>query len=478
MKESKNFYSSLSLLLILNGLIKPVWIFGIDRQVQNSTGAVEYGTYFSLFNLSIVFSFLLDWGMTTFFNRQLAAQQHYYLGNTGSFLFIKLIFGVLYFVIVSIAAKLAGVTHWNILMLVLLIQFLTSFFVFLRAIITSQQWFTTDAWLSVLDKTVMILLCGSFLYIPAIGSIDIRKFLLTQVASTSLAILVVLFILFKRKVTIKKVKISVFNSKIFKEALPFAVLVFLMSAHNRLDGFLLERLHPNGAKQAGIYAGAYRLLDAANMVGYLVASFLVPYIARKWSEKNIPAQLILQSRHLLLIFSIMLIATVWMLAPWIQLHLYHKSDAYADDVLKWCFSGLFGYSILQIYGSVLTATGYIKAFASFVFVSVLINIPLNLVLIPSYGALGCSWAALISQLIGALAVMWYVERKLKVEDKLSSWFLYGFAAGITVLILEAGKWLQINTGLLLLLVLFSGLVIITATKIFSVKEFLLSFTSK
>ena len=56
MSHSK-FYSSLLLLIVLNAIIKPFWIFGIDRQVQNITGTAEYGTYFSLLNLSIVFGF-------------------------------------------------------------------------------------------------------------------------------------------------------------------------------------------------------------------------------------------------------------------------------------------------------------------------------------------------------------------------------------------------------------------------------------
>ncbi|MBS1654125.1 MAG: polysaccharide biosynthesis C-terminal domain-containing protein [Bacteroidetes bacterium] len=478
MKEAAKFYSSLGLLLLLNGLVKPVWIFGIDRQVQNVTGTIEYGTYFALFNLSIVFSFLLDFGSTTFLNRQLAARQKLYLDNIGSFLLIKLIFGIIYFAVVAFTARLAGVSRWDMLFLVLLIQFLTSLFVFLRAVITAQQWFTTDAWLSVLDKTLMIILCGSFLYTPFVGAIDIKVFLLSQVASTGLATVVVIIILLQRRISIHRTRFSLVNPKILKEAFPFALLVFLMSVHNRLDGFLLERLHHDGAKEAGIYAGAYRLLDAANMVGYLVASFLMPYIARKWSEKEIPGKLILQSRHLLMIFSVILVAVAWMLSGWIQVHLYHNSDAYAEKVMQWCLSSLVGYSIVQVYGSVLTATGYIKAFTVFVLLSVLMNVILNVILIPSFGALGCSWAALASQLTGAIAVLWYVESELAVKDKPSSWLLYIIAAGVSVLILEAGKWLQINTILLLILVAFWAVLIISVTKIFSVREFLLSFTSK
>src|SRR6185436_16291487 len=135
MSHSK-FYSSLLLLIVLNAVIKPFWIFGIDRQVQNITGAAEYGTYFALLNLSIVFGFLLDWGLTNFINRELAAKKTELQQELGGFLVIKVLFAVLYTGIVIFVALLSGVDRWDILAGVMAIQFLTFLFLFLRNIIT------------------------------------------------------------------------------------------------------------------------------------------------------------------------------------------------------------------------------------------------------------------------------------------------------------------------------------------------------
>ena len=66
------FYSSLGLLVVLNLIIKPIWIFAIDRKVQLEVGQEEYGSYFALLNLSIILSFMLDLGFTNYFNRQAA----------------------------------------------------------------------------------------------------------------------------------------------------------------------------------------------------------------------------------------------------------------------------------------------------------------------------------------------------------------------------------------------------------------------
>src|SRR5687768_12917609 len=63
---------SLVLLLALNVLIKPLWLLGIDREVQNLNGAAAYGLYYALFNLSLYLQILLDPGLHTWNNKTIA----------------------------------------------------------------------------------------------------------------------------------------------------------------------------------------------------------------------------------------------------------------------------------------------------------------------------------------------------------------------------------------------------------------------
>src|SRR5437762_729771 len=431
MSHSK-FYSSLLLLIILNAIIKPVWIFGIDRQVQNITGVAEYGTYFSLLNLSIVFGFLLDWGLTNFVNRELAAKKMELQQQLGGFLLLKLLFFIVYVAIVAAVAELSGVKRWNILLGVITIQFLTFLFLFLRNIVTANQWFKTDAWLSVLDKTLMIVICASFIFLPAFfGTINIQKFITAQIISTAIATLIVIIILLSRGIAFKKPGLKFFNRTIIFSVLPFAITVFLMSMHVRLDGFLLERLHRNGAQEAGIYAAAYRLLDASNMVGYLIASFSMPFIARLWSEGKSLRETILQTRHIQLMFAVAIATTTIMLAPWLEKILYHRSDEYGAQILKWCLPALVGYAFTQVYGTVMTATGSIIPFCYLNFTAVLINVIMNLFLIPRYGALGCCVSALCSQLFLGISTMVFVHQKLRTDVATPSLILY-VANGLTI----------------------------------------------
>jgi O-antigen/teichoic acid export membrane protein len=431
MRASSRFYSSVGLLMILNLVIKPLWIFGIDRQVQNAVGTEEYGTYFSLLNFSIVFRFLLDWGLTNYFNRQLAVSPEKFIGRAGSILLLKLLLSLLYAAVVIGTAFLSGVRQWEILFVLILIQLLTSLFLFFRGLVTALQWFRTEAWLSVLDKTVMIILCGSFLYFPALaGDMTITRFLWIQVIATSIAVFVVLVILVKKDIRWSFPRHSIFDLQLFKAALPFGLIILLMSAHFRLDGFLLERLHPNGAYEAGLYAGAYRLLDAANMVGFLLATFLLPFMARRWSEGKKIDELTLNSRHLLLLFSAGIIMTVVFLAPWLQQVLYQDNNAAAITILQWCLPALAGYSLVQVYGTVMTATGQVLPFCLIIFLSVVLNVVLNLLLIPGWGAQGCCIAALVSQGFCGITAMVFVQKRTGIIIHARSLLMYIFIAGL------------------------------------------------
>jgi O-antigen/teichoic acid export membrane protein len=459
MKETLKFYSSLALLIFLNAVVKPIWIFGIDRQVQNTVGASVYGSYFSILNLSIVLSFLLDWGFTNFYNRQLAAKNANFTNNAGSFIFLKLLFALLYGAVICSIALLSGIDRWNIVLYVVLIQVLTSFFVFFRAIITSQQWFRTDAWLSVLDKILMILFCGTFIWFPFLfGSISIERFLLFQTICTAIAMITALGILLQRKFSFSSRKLWP-GVRVFKAALPFAIIILLMSFHSRMDGFLLERI--SSAEEAGKYAAAYRLLDAATMIGYLFASFLLPYIARNWNEGKDIKTVVLSVRHLLLVFSITSSCIVIFLAPWIQQVLYHHNDASSIAVLQWCLPALIGYSVVQVYGTVMTATGHIVAFSYITLVAVVINATLNILFISALGAKASCLAAIVSQSFCGIATILYVKKKLNIPVDLRSGLIYIFiAATVCGLLyvcnsLPVNKWLVISgTGMIALIMLW------------------------
>lgn len=441
------FLKSFSGLVLLNVLIKPVWIFGIDRKLQVLVGHEEYGTYFSILSLSIVLSFLADAGITNMLNRQLALQQPVHLG---SLLRAKWLLVLLYGALVAIIAALSGVQRWDIVILVCAIQVGTSFLLFYRNILTGHQRFSTDAWVSVLDKLLMIVVAAPFLY-PLLGPVHILlHFFLSLQVATVFTIVLIAYAL-NRKYLKGEEASSTSLKDILQLTLPFTVLVLLMSVHNRLDAFLLERLHPNGAYQAGVYATAYRLLDAGSTVGYLAASFLLPYVSRHMNQDALVHEIVFKLRHLLLLASIGVLAFVAVYAGWVDQLLYGISDRYHAQVLLVTIAVLPAYFLTNIYGSLLTAKGLFTPFIVVVVISVIVNIALNLVWIRPLGALGCGMAALASQSFCAVACLVVGSKAFGLSLRLPAFLFTAGVGALLLLFFYTGRRYDYNTfGLLII----------------------------
>jgi O-antigen/teichoic acid export membrane protein len=386
------FFRNMGGLVALNLLIKPLWIFGIDRQVQLQLGYATYGRYFALLGLSYVLLFVADAGLSNLLNQRAARQEPLRLRPL---LRLKGLLSLLYLFLFLSLGWITGFRELSLLLLIGGIQVVNSFFLFCRALITAQQHYREDAWLSIVDKALMILFCAPLLYgFFGLPFMSLHLFLQLQLGATGLATALALVLIFKKNLLPPS---GGEGQPLLRLLLPFASIGLLMAVHYRADGFLLERLSPQGAREAGYYAAAYRLLDAANMVGYLAASFLVPFVGRHHNNMPLLRATVFPLQGALLLLGAGGAAFAWYQGDWIQQALYRFGDSYGALVISFCLAALPGYLLVQVWGSVLTATGRLRTFVLLLLSSVAINLLLNCWLIPGSGALGACWAAIASQ---------------------------------------------------------------------------------
>ena len=136
MENSKrSFVGNLLLLLSLNLLIKPFWIFGIDVSVQNMVDTESYGIYFTLLNLTFIFNTLLDMGTTSFNNRSIARDKNFLAENFSRILTLRLLLGGIYAVVIMVAGVAAGyrMDDFRLLAPLAVNQFLSLFILYLRS---------------------------------------------------------------------------------------------------------------------------------------------------------------------------------------------------------------------------------------------------------------------------------------------------------------------------------------------------------
>jgi len=249
----KKFLLNLLLLLFLNLLVKPFWIFGVDRTVQNRLGSEEYGMYFAIFNFTLLFNFLLDLGLTNYNNRKVAYEQSLNAQYAQDVLWIKVILSVFYVLIVWMGGVLVGYRGNQLLLLVGVSanQVLSSFITFFRSFISGMQRFALDSIFSVLDKLLVILIMGFLLWTTWFPfQVNVYYFVGAQTISL-LIVFLIAFTLIYRDVSVSFKSIHLDRIKVYiKEGYPFALLVLLMTLYTRIDAVLLERLLPDGHRSA------------------------------------------------------------------------------------------------------------------------------------------------------------------------------------------------------------------------------------
>lgn len=417
---NKKLLSGLFWVLLANLLVKPLWILGIEVGVQNAVGTEMYGFYFTIFNISYIFNILLDLGITNFNTRNIARHPALIKKHLSGLLSIKLLLLLLYLVVTFSIGWLKGFSSEQFLLLAILSfnQFLSSLILYLRSNYEGLLLFKWDSLFSVLDRILMILICGFMLWTPKSSFIDFNitvfHFALAQTAAYLITAMLALTVLRRYSSPLRLHWNWPFTIAILKQSLPFALLVLLMASYNRIDPILLEQLSPEGKGDynAGIYAGAFRLLDALTMIAYLFSVPLLPIFSKMTKScdatKMPPndGELSETTRSmfsLIMVFAITSACTLSSISDDIM-NLFYKDNVkeYAS-VFRIVIFCIIPISFTYIFGTLLTAGGRLKILNIFATCSLAANIAVNLLLIPKYGAVGSAWAGLTAQSIMAVA---------------------------------------------------------------------------
>jgi len=440
----RKFITNLGFLLFLNLLVKPFWIFGIDRTIQNITAPGEYGFYFTILNFTFLFNILLDFGITNFNNRNIAQNNHLLNKHFSGIALLRLILGAIYFLVIFGVANIIGYDsrHFYFLIFLGVNQFLISFILYLRSNISGLLLFKIDSVISVLDRLLMILFCSILLW----GNITTEPFrIIWFVYAQTLAYFITAFVallIVMKKAAFRRLEWdSEFSLAIIRKSFPFALLVLLMSFYNRIDSVMIERLLPVGigTTQVDIYAKAFRLLDAVNMLAYLFSVILIPIFARLIKDKSPVEGIVKLSFTIIFTMSVIIATCSSFFSNQIMSLLYVGQIQESQKVFVYLIIGFIPISVTYIFGTLLTANGSLKALNLMALTGMILNISLNLVLIPRYMAIGSAYASVATQFITAIIQVAITQRIFRFTINWRYVFtLIFFVLGVVFINLLAG----------------------------------------
>jgi len=439
----RKFITNLGFLLFLNLLVKPFWIFGIDRTVQNMVAPGDYGFYFTVLNFTFLFNILLDFGITNFNNKNIAQNNQLLNKHFSGITLLRFLLAAVYFVVIFIVALIIGYDpkHMYFLAFLGFNQFLVSFILYLRSNISGLLLFKIDSVISVLDRLLMILFCSVLLWGNIITEpFQIIWFVYAQTLAYLITAFIALLIVIKKAAFTRLTWNTTFFLMIIKQSFPFALLVLLMSFYNRIDSVMLERLLPKGigTVQVDIYAKAYRLLDAVNMIAYLFSVLLIPIFARLIKDKLPVVGMVKLSFTIIFTISMIIATCSSFFSEQIMALLYIGQIQEAQKVFVFLIIGFIPISTTYIFGTLLTANGSLKALNIMALTGMIINISLNYFFIPSMLAVGSAYASLITQFVTAIIQLVIAQKIFKFDI---NWkyiiTLVFFALGVVLLNLAA-----------------------------------------
>lgn len=207
--------------------------------------------------------------------------------------------------------------------------------------------------------------------------------------------------------------------KILTESLPLMLSSIFVIIYSRIDQVMLKNFID--VKAVGIYDAAVRLSEVWYFIPGIVVSSLFPSIisAQKISKQLYHERIL--KLTLFLLFMSSLIAFI--------------STIFAKPIIQLIFGGDFisGYTVLQLYvwsgigislGSVIIQYLITEKLASIILyislIGMILNITLNLLLIPKYGINGSAFATLVSYIIGPLSVVIFRNPRNKIVGMFKS----------------------------------------------------------
>jgi O-antigen/teichoic acid export membrane protein len=209
-----------------------------------------------------------------------------------------------------------------------------------------------------------------------------------------------------------------------------------MTFYNRIDAVMLERMLPDGKEQSSIYASAYRLLDASNMIAYLFAGLLLPMFARMIKMQHKVEELVRLSFSLLFVLSISAALFSMYFNTEIMQLLYHHHVTESASVLSLLMCCFVFVATTYVFGTLLTANGNLKMLNSMAAGGMLLNLLLNIILIPHYKAMGSALSSLITQGLTALLQVYFAQHIFKFKTNyryLGSLLIFAILSTLTTL---------------------------------------------
>lgn len=398
--------------MLLNLLVKPGWVL-IENLVQDRIGHEAMGTFAALLNFALILATVSDLGITQHTTKRVAAEPGFLPEYFPTVLPLRGALGLLFLLVIVAGGWLSGYRGHTLLLLALIGSglLLTQYAQFLRGAVQAHQHFNTDAWLSVLEKALLL---GLVLVLVPLGiTLDNYVGARTVAAAFTFVLLYGLITRLFGRTPWRPRRAQA--AELLRGALPFALITLLYGVNERIDMYMIERL--SAPREAGYYVGAYRWVDAVMMYLWTVLPLFFAKFAHSLHSRDEQRELLWFGQRVATVPLLFVCAFVLFHG---ELLFFQFSRSTPAEIARMtlCAQLLFLNVLVQaffaIYSTLLTSTSHERPVSWLVAGSIGLNIGLNLLLLPRYGAVAGALNTLICAVVVSGGYVALVQRRAGV----------------------------------------------------------------
>lgn len=216
--------------------------------------------------------------------------------------------------------------------------------------------------------------------------------------------------------------------------LPLATAGVLVLAYARIDQILV--LEISGAREAGLYAAVYRILEQAHFLPLTVSMTLLPLVSAAYPAEPARVRELLQTTldYLTVVALPALGVALAASGPAIEL-LFGSEFADAAPALPILMGAFVVICFGYLSGNMVIVLGLQRRYVAYALIGLFFNICLNLLLLPHYGFLAAAWTTLATEL-AVVGLAWgAVLAELHFRPKLGRVFRAALATTAMTLLL-------------------------------------------
>jgi len=378
-------------------------------------GANDIGLFVFAISLTTIMSVFIDFGLSPVLIRESAKYKEKANNFLNNIITVKLIFSIITFFLVAIIINLLNkpTIVQTMVYLAGLVMILDSFTLSFWGIFRAWQNLKYEAISITINQILIVIvgLAGVFLKFP------LYVLVLALLAGSLFSFVYSLFLIkLKLKFKFKLVWHKTTLKKLFIIALPFAFAGIFTRVYNYIDQVLLSILI--GDQSLGWYSVAYKMTYALQFIPAAFAAALFPAMSNFYLEQKDKLKMVFeQSMYLLIIISVPIAFGVLILADKFIIFLY--TTEYQPSILT---LQIFIFAVIAIFASypissILNACDKQTINTINMGIVMIINILLNIILIPIYQHIGAAIAALVSLSFLVILNLYWVPKIIKYNYK-------------------------------------------------------------